>query len=82
MLTHAGHAPEGCPKGGSFLNNHSSPEGACLGLALGRGGKDLSKHGTPKLGASQEMRLLTLSRLAVKGLLPSPGASGSGGDRD
>ena len=41
--------------------------------------EDPRQQGTPKLGASQEVSLLMLNRLAVREPLPSPGASGSGG---
>lgn len=41
--------------------------------------EDPLQQGTPKLGASQEVSLLMLNRLAVGEPLPSPGASGSGG---
>ena len=41
--------------------------------------EDPRQQGTPKLGASQEVSLLMLNRLAVGEPLPSPGASGSSG---
>ena len=43
--------------------------------------EDPQQQGTPKLGASQEVSLPMLNRLAVGEPLPSPGASGSGGVR-
>ena len=66
LLTHAGHTPEGCsrlPGGGSSLNNN---EGAASGGCWGVVGRS-QQAGAPELGASQEMRLLMLSRLAVQG---------------
>lgn len=71
-----GHTPEGRPRlyeGGGFVSNSHALERSCLGLVQGVMGRLLA-IGDPTLGASQGICLLTLSRLAVAELLPSPGA--------
>lgn len=62
----------GSVKVGASSVSHA-PERSCLGLIQGVMGRLLA-IGDPTLGASQGMCLLTLSRLAVAELLPSPGA--------
>lgn len=63
----------GLYEGGGFVSNSHAPERSCLWLVQGVMGRLLA-IGDPTLGASQGICLLTLSRLAVAELLPSPGA--------